>query len=85
VATSTRCAAPLRKLIVRLNNNAGVPPVTCAVATFLMSFALDVAAELRIPRRWGASPSKASRACVRAHIVIFNSVLALLFVSLIVN
>uniref|UniRef100_A0ACD5YVW6 Uncharacterized protein n=1 Tax=Avena sativa TaxID=4498 RepID=A0ACD5YVW6_AVESA len=46
MAVSSRCAAPLRELIARLNRTAGVPPVTCVVPTFLMSFALDVAREL---------------------------------------
>ncbi|TVU49734.1 hypothetical protein EJB05_01065, partial [Eragrostis curvula] len=57
VATSQRCAAPLRELIIRLNATPGVPPVSCVVPTFLMSFALDVAAELGIPSMllWGCS------------------------------
>ncbi|TVU49736.1 hypothetical protein EJB05_01067, partial [Eragrostis curvula] len=57
VATSQRCAAPLRELIVRLNATPGVPPVSCVVPTYLMSFALDVAAELCIPSMllWGCS------------------------------
>ncbi|OEL13908.1 7-deoxyloganetin glucosyltransferase [Dichanthelium oligosanthes] len=49
VSTSTRCAAPLRDLIARLNSAPGVPPVTCVLATMLMSFALGVARELGIP------------------------------------
>ncbi|TVU49756.1 hypothetical protein EJB05_01090, partial [Eragrostis curvula] len=57
VATSQRCAAPLRELIVRLNATPGVPPVSCVVPTYLMSFVLDVAAELGIPSMllWGCS------------------------------
>ncbi|KAK3136780.1 hypothetical protein QOZ80_5BG0442360 [Eleusine coracana subsp. coracana] len=57
VATSTRCAAPLRDLVARLNATHGVPPVTCVVPTFLMSFVLDVAKELGIPSMvmWGCS------------------------------
>ncbi|KAL6659363.1 hypothetical protein ACP70R_003403 [Stipagrostis hirtigluma subsp. patula] len=47
VSTSRTCAAPLRALIARLN--AGDPPVTCVVATALMSFALGVAREMGIP------------------------------------
>ncbi|CAN6251172.1 unnamed protein product [Urochloa humidicola] len=49
---TTRCAAPFRALVARLNGGSGkpgVPPVTCVVATLLMSFALDVARELGIP------------------------------------
>ncbi|CAN6272293.1 unnamed protein product [Urochloa humidicola] len=49
VSTSTRCAAPFRDLIVRLNGTTGVPPVTCVLPTMLMSFALGVAKELGIP------------------------------------
>ncbi|KAJ1278979.1 hypothetical protein BS78_04G119700 [Paspalum vaginatum] len=49
VSTSTRCAAPLRDLIVRLNSTPGVPAVTCVLPTMLMSFALVVARELGIP------------------------------------
>ncbi|CAL5058850.1 unnamed protein product [Urochloa decumbens] len=49
VSTSTRCAAPFRDLIVRLNATPGVPPVTCVLPTMLMSFALGVARELGIP------------------------------------
>ncbi|TVT97158.1 hypothetical protein EJB05_57610, partial [Eragrostis curvula] len=53
----------LRELILRLNsgNNgtaaSSVPPVTCVVATELMSFALDVAAGLGVPAfmLWGNS------------------------------
>ncbi|GJN29259.1 hypothetical protein PR202_gb17466 [Eleusine coracana subsp. coracana] len=46
---------PLRELILRLNLNA--PPVTCVVASELMSFALDVAAGLGLPAfmLWGNS------------------------------
>lgn len=57
VSTSTRCAAPLRDLIVRLNSTPGVPPVTCVLPTMLMSFALGVARELGIPTMsfWTAS------------------------------
>ncbi|PAN05255.1 hypothetical protein PAHAL_1G125300 [Panicum hallii] len=49
VSTSTRCAAPLRDLIARLNATPGVPPVSCVLPTMLMSFALGVARELGIP------------------------------------
>ncbi|GJN19574.1 hypothetical protein PR202_gb06863 [Eleusine coracana subsp. coracana] len=50
VSTSQRCAAPLKDLILRLNNGTpGVPPVTCVLPTGLMSFALGVARELGIP------------------------------------
>ncbi|GJM90869.1 hypothetical protein PR202_ga07190 [Eleusine coracana subsp. coracana] len=50
VSTSQRCAAPLKDLILRLNNSTpGVPPVTCVLPTELMSFALGVARELGIP------------------------------------
>ncbi|NP_001168355.1 cytokinin-O-glucosyltransferase 2 isoform 2 [Zea mays] len=57
VSTSTRCAAPLRDLIARLNGTPGVPPVTCVLPTMLMSFALGVARELGIPTMsfWTAS------------------------------
>ncbi|XP_062194607.1 7-deoxyloganetin glucosyltransferase-like [Phragmites australis] len=57
VSTSTRCAAPLRDLIARLNGEPGVPPVTCVLPTALMSFALGVARELGIPTMifWGGS------------------------------
>jgi hypothetical protein len=57
MAVSRRCAAPLRELITRLNSTAGVPPVTCVVPTFLMSFALDVARELGLQSMvlWGCS------------------------------
>ncbi|WVZ76893.1 hypothetical protein U9M48_024814 [Paspalum notatum var. saurae] len=48
-STTTRCAAPLRDLIVRLNATPGVPPVTCVLPTGLMAFALDVARDLGIP------------------------------------
>ncbi|TVU32577.1 hypothetical protein EJB05_24311, partial [Eragrostis curvula] len=41
--------APLRDLIVRLNGEAGVPPVTCVLPTGLMTFALGVARVLGIP------------------------------------
>uniref|UniRef100_A0ACD5WAS1 Uncharacterized protein n=1 Tax=Avena sativa TaxID=4498 RepID=A0ACD5WAS1_AVESA len=33
ISTSTRCAAPLRDLIARLNATPGVPAVTCVVPT----------------------------------------------------
>ncbi|KAJ1278981.1 hypothetical protein BS78_04G119800 [Paspalum vaginatum] len=49
VSTTTRCAAPLRDLIVRLNGTPGVPSVTCVLPTGLMAFALEVARELGIP------------------------------------
>ncbi|CAN6231262.1 unnamed protein product [Urochloa humidicola] len=49
VSTSTRCAAPFRDLIARLNGTPGVPPVSCVLPTMLMSFALGVAKELGIP------------------------------------
>ncbi|KAL6839864.1 hypothetical protein ACP4OV_029674 [Aristida adscensionis] len=49
VSTSRTCAAPLRALISRLNGEPGVPPVTCVVATALMSFALGVARDMGIP------------------------------------
>ncbi|RCV05963.1 hypothetical protein SETIT_1G125000v2 [Setaria italica] len=49
VSMSTRCAAPLRDLIARLNGTPGVPPVSCVLPTMLMSFALGVARELGIP------------------------------------
>uniref|UniRef100_A0A0E0LRP6 Uncharacterized protein n=1 Tax=Oryza punctata TaxID=4537 RepID=A0A0E0LRP6_ORYPU len=58
VATSHRCAAPLRELVARLNGGGGgAPPVTCMVFTALMSFALDVARELGLPTMvlWGGS------------------------------
>ncbi|CAM0909979.1 unnamed protein product [Alopecurus aequalis] len=57
IAVSQRCAAPLKELIARLNSTAGVPPVTCVVPTFLMSFALDVARELGLQSMslWGCS------------------------------
>ena len=57
MAVSSRCAAPLKELIARLNCTAGVPPVTCVVPTFLMSFALDVARELGLQSMvlWGCS------------------------------
>ncbi|CAO2038066.1 unnamed protein product [Urochloa humidicola] len=57
VSTSTRCAAPLRDLIVRLNGTPGVPPVTCVLPTGLMTFALGVARDLGIPSMvfWCAS------------------------------
>ncbi|KAF8644448.1 hypothetical protein HU200_066466 [Digitaria exilis] len=47
----TTCgAAHLRTLLERLNGGEpGVPPVTCVLATMLMSFALGVARELGIP------------------------------------
>ncbi|CAN6243942.1 unnamed protein product [Urochloa humidicola] len=48
VSTTTRCAAPLRDLIVRLSGTPGVPPVTCVVSTGLMTFALGVARDLGI-------------------------------------
>ncbi|KQJ95227.1 7-deoxyloganetin glucosyltransferase [Brachypodium distachyon] len=58
-SVSRHCAAPLRDLIARLSGGAitGVPPVTCVVATTLMSFALRVAGELGIPSImfWGGS------------------------------
>lgn len=58
-SVSRHCAAPLRDLISRLSGGAitGVPPVTCVVATTLMSFALRVAGELGIPSImfWGGS------------------------------
>ncbi|CAO2045446.1 unnamed protein product [Urochloa humidicola] len=49
VSTSTRCAAPMRDLIVRLNGTPGVPPVTCVLPTGLVTFALGVARDLGIP------------------------------------
>ncbi|CAN6231261.1 unnamed protein product [Urochloa humidicola] len=49
VSTSTRCAAPLRDLILRLNGTPGVPPVTCVLPTGLVTFALGVARDLGIP------------------------------------
>ncbi|KAL5229764.1 hypothetical protein ABZP36_028540 [Zizania latifolia] len=57
VATSRRCAAPLRELVARLELDGAAPPVTCMVFTALMSFALDVARELGIPTMalWGGS------------------------------
>jgi len=48
-STTTRCAAPLRNLIARLNGTPGVPPVTCVMPTGLMTFALAVARDLGIP------------------------------------
>ncbi|CAM0909507.1 unnamed protein product [Alopecurus aequalis] len=57
VATSSRCAEPLRALVLRLNGTPSIPPVTCLVPTALMSFALDVARELGVPSMvlWGCS------------------------------
>ncbi|KAK1644244.1 hypothetical protein QYE76_062049 [Lolium multiflorum] len=56
ISTRTRCAAPLRDLVARLNATPGVPAVTCLVPA-LMSFALDVARELSVPTMafWGGS------------------------------
>ncbi|XP_051178501.1 uncharacterized protein [Lolium perenne] len=56
ISTRTRCAAPLRDLVARLNATPGVPAVTCVVPA-LMSFALDVARELGVPTMafWGGS------------------------------
>uniref|UniRef100_A0A0D9X4T1 Glycosyltransferase n=1 Tax=Leersia perrieri TaxID=77586 RepID=A0A0D9X4T1_9ORYZ len=60
VATTTRCAAPLRELVARINGGGGdadAPPVTCMVFTALMSFALEVAREMGLPTMvlWGGS------------------------------
>jgi len=49
MAVSTSWAAPFRDVITRLTCTPGVPPVTCVLTTMLMSFALGVARELRIP------------------------------------
>ena len=55
-STSKWGAAPLRELVARLRGGTGStpaagapPPVTCVIPTALMSFALDVARELRVP------------------------------------
>ncbi|KAF8713009.1 hypothetical protein HU200_028799 [Digitaria exilis] len=59
MATTHRCAAPLRELVARLRGGGGdgVPPVTCVLPTSLMSFALEVARELGVPSMvlWGSS------------------------------
>nr|XP_034604483.1 7-deoxyloganetin glucosyltransferase-like [Setaria viridis] len=50
LSITTRCAAPFRALVERLNGDEpGVPRVTCVLATMLMGFAIGVARELRIP------------------------------------
>jgi hypothetical protein len=77
-AVVTHCAGHLRALIVRLNSDAAaaaaaaassaaaLSPVTCVVASELMSFALDVAADLGLPSYmlWGTSAC--GLACGRA-------------------
>uniref|UniRef100_A0A0D9WND1 Uncharacterized protein n=1 Tax=Leersia perrieri TaxID=77586 RepID=A0A0D9WND1_9ORYZ len=55
------CPGHLRELIARINSGRGAddspPPVTCVVASELMSFALDVAKELGVAAYmlWGTS------------------------------
>jgi hypothetical protein len=56
------CSEPLRELILRLN----APPVTCAVASLLMSFTLDVAPELGLPGFMLWATSTCGLACSRA-------------------
>jgi hypothetical protein len=56
------CGEPLRELILRLN----AQPVTCVVASLLMSFALDVAAELGLPGFMLWATSACGLACTRA-------------------
>lgn len=50
VAYAASCSAPLREILAPRGGGGGGPPrVTCVVYNWLMSFALDVAEELRIP------------------------------------
>ena len=51
------CAVPLVDLARRVGAREGVPPVTCVVISGLVSFALGVAEELRVPSfvLWGTS------------------------------
>nr|GEX74068.1 7-deoxyloganetin glucosyltransferase-like [Tanacetum cinerariifolium] len=48
-STSETCLKPFKKLLLKLNNTAGIPPVTSVVSDGVMSFTLDVAEELVIP------------------------------------
>ncbi|ONK74089.1 uncharacterized protein A4U43_C03F2660 [Asparagus officinalis] len=49
LVTYENCVAPFKDLLMRLNNSTGVPKITCVVYNWLMTFALHVAEELRIP------------------------------------
>ncbi|KAL4583491.1 hypothetical protein LXL04_008065 [Taraxacum kok-saghyz] len=48
-STSETCLTPFKELLLKLNNKAGSPPVTCIVSDGVMSFTLDAAEELGIP------------------------------------
>ncbi|XP_038704391.1 7-deoxyloganetin glucosyltransferase-like [Tripterygium wilfordii] len=48
-STSKYCLQPFRRLLARLNEAEGVPPVSCVVSDGVMSFTLDAAAELGVP------------------------------------
>ncbi|GJS60342.1 7-deoxyloganetin glucosyltransferase-like protein [Tanacetum coccineum] len=48
-STSETCLEPFKKLLLKLNNTAGIPPVTSVVSDGAMSFTLDAAEELAIP------------------------------------
>lgn len=48
ISTTKNSLVPFRDLLVRLNNLPGVPPVSCAIADGVMSFAQRVAEEMGI-------------------------------------
>ncbi|CAN6244849.1 unnamed protein product [Urochloa humidicola] len=48
-STMRTCGPHLTRLIQRLNDDNGVPPVTCVVADSVMSFGLDAAREAGVP------------------------------------
>ncbi|KAL5558954.1 hypothetical protein UlMin_035165 [Ulmus minor] len=56
-STRQTCLEPFKKLLSNLNSSADVPPVTCIVSDYIMSFTLDAAHELGIPAvlLWTAS------------------------------
>ncbi|XP_038692221.1 7-deoxyloganetin glucosyltransferase-like [Tripterygium wilfordii] len=48
-STRKNCLLPFRNLVLRLNENATMPPVSCIVSSGLMSFTVEVSEELGIP------------------------------------
>lgn len=47
-STSKNCLAPFRELLAKLESS-DVPPVTCIISDFIMSFTLEAAEEVGIP------------------------------------
>ena len=57
ISTERHCLQPFRELLGRLNDDGGVPPVSCIVSDAVMFSTIDAAEELGVPQvlLWTAS------------------------------